>query len=268
MVLKRPALSLFKLATLNVRGLTSNIKRQHLAADMDSYGEDFGSLQELKINQAFDQVTSNGGKSFHLISFGEDSGKHGGLGFVMSPRVEPFLVQHKRLSDRVGLADFKFPRNPNAKNKNNILDVRFVAAYGPTSPPAEANQEIRERFCDKLPTVRGTGKRRALFLYAGDFNSKVALASSCHQESNLSWFNTSGCPTESALPTSSFHVILTLKTKTIYSTCALSQLTVLPVHQPRLIKRFVKGSVTSYQLCGVRGRGERCFCMRVISTAK
>ena len=173
MVLKRPALSLFKLATLNVRGLTSNVKRQHLAADIDSYGVDFCSLQELKTTQAFDQVISNGGKSFRLISFGQDSGKHGGLGFVMSPRVEPFLVQHKRLSDRVGFADFKFPRNPNAKNK-----------------------------------------------------------------------------------------------KTIYSMCTLSQLTVLPVHRPRLIKRSVKGSMTIYQLRGVRQRGERCFCMRVISTAQ
>ena len=180
MVLKRPALSLFKLATLNVRGLTSNVKRQHLAADIDSYGVDFCSLQELKTTQAFDQVISNGGKSFRQISFGQDSGKHGGLGFVMSPRVEPFLVQHKLLSDRVSLADFKFPRNPNANNKKKILDVRFVAAYGSTSPPAEANQEIRERFYDNLSTAWSTAKRQALFLYAGHFNSTVgAEAAPC-----------------------------------------------------------------------------------------
>ena len=100
MVLKRPALSLFKLGTFNVRGLTSNIKQQHSAADMDSYGVDFCSLQELKTTQAFDQLISNGGIASRLISFGQNSGKRGGLRFVMSPRVGIFLVQHKRLSDR------------------------------------------------------------------------------------------------------------------------------------------------------------------------
>ena len=141
---------------------------------------DFCSLQELKTTQAFDQVISNGGKSFRLISLGQDSGKHGGLGFVMSPRVEPFLVQHKRQSDRVGFADFKFACKPNAKKKNNILDVRFVASYGPTSPPTDANQEIRERFYDNLSAAWSTAKRRALFLYACDFNSTVgAEAAPC-----------------------------------------------------------------------------------------
>ena len=49
-------------------------------------------------------------------------------------RESKFLVQHKRLSDRVGFADFKFPHPLNGKSKNKILDVRFVAAYVPTSP--------------------------------------------------------------------------------------------------------------------------------------
>ena len=41
----------------------------------------------------------------------------------------------------------------------------------------------------------------------------VALVLSCHRESKFSWFNTSGCPTELALPTSSFRILITVKTK-------------------------------------------------------
>ena len=51
--------------------------------------------------------------------------------------------------------------------------MRFVAAYGPTSPLAETNQEIRESFCDNRTTAWNTAKRRTLVLCAGDFNSKV-----------------------------------------------------------------------------------------------
>ena len=55
-----------------------------------------------------------------------------------------------------------------------------MAAYGPTSPLAETNQEIRESFCDNRTTAWNTAKRRALVLCAGDFNSKLgAEAAPC-----------------------------------------------------------------------------------------
>ena len=117
----------------------------------------FCSLQELKTTQAFDRVISNSGISFRLISFGQDSGKRGGLGFVMSPRVEISLVQHKRLSNRVGFADFKFPHPHNGKNKKTKYSMCALSQL--TDLPVHWS-------------MWSTAKRRALVPCAGDFNSR------------------------------------------------------------------------------------------------
>jgi len=162
-----------KLATFNVRGLTSQIKRKQLAMDMDSYGIDFCSLQELKTTEAFDQrIALDKDKTFRIVSLGQNSGKHGGLGFAVSPRIQPFLTKYRKLSDRVGYADFKLPQR-----KKGVLDMRIVTAYGPTQPLAEKKSSVRDQFYDELSAAGDSATSRTLVLYAGDFNSKVGSQS-------------------------------------------------------------------------------------------
>ena len=130
---------------------------------------DYCSLQELKTTQAFDRVISNDGVFFRLISFVQDSGKRGGLGFVMSPRVEIFLVQHKWLSDRVDFADFKSPHLHNGKNKKNTRCVlcRSLQTYQSTGARG-ARRRGEHWFCVwATSTAEASGTTTVMPQYTG-----------------------------------------------------------------------------------------------------
>ena len=62
-----------------------------------------------------------------LIIFDSDC-RHYGLGFVISPRVQPYVTSYQRISDRVATLDVRLP----TRNVGFKL-FRFVNAYGPTN---------------------------------------------------------------------------------------------------------------------------------------
>ena len=90
-----------------------------------------------------------------FVTFGQVEGRHGGTGFVVSKRLEPCLTQYKKLSDRVGYADFVIPSGGKSKN---VIDVRFIVAYGPTTPSVQKDSNLLEKFYDTLSRAQLTKK--------------------------------------------------------------------------------------------------------------
>ena len=115
-----------------MRGLTSLSKQQQLARDMLTDRVDFCSVQELKIKDI------PLGLSHRLVELAQSSGRHGGIGFVMSNQLIKFISKFKKLSDRVAYVIILIPQ-PGACS---TLPVRFVIAYGPTNPLAQSNPTI------------------------------------------------------------------------------------------------------------------------------
>ena len=73
-----------------------------------------------------------------------------GLGFIISPRLWPHIVSHKRISNSVAYVDFRIPISASSTSIQKSLLFRVVKAYGPTFPKAAQNPKLRDIFYDKL----------------------------------------------------------------------------------------------------------------------
>ena len=86
---------LISFATFNIRGLGSqqddsrHSKREMLGKDCENYRVDICALQETKVTQSEALVLANG---YNLFLFDQHDGRHGGLGFVISPRLMNYVV--------------------------------------------------------------------------------------------------------------------------------------------------------------------------------
>ncbi|XP_065186017.1 craniofacial development protein 2-like [Sycon ciliatum] len=159
-----------RIATFNVRGLSSNFKQEQ--RDLTHYRIDFCGLQELKIVDDIDKRIGVQ-KEYRLIGFGQETGRHGGIGFAVSNNFQQYLTNFKQNSDRVGYADFLSPSLPVDNKSNERVPVRFIIAYGPNNPVAKQNPEQRDKFYDELSEGLQAKNERTLVFCVGDFNSKV-----------------------------------------------------------------------------------------------
>lgn len=78
----------FSLATWNVRGLNSSEKRQQLSRDCAKYHLDLTCLQETKVpaNEVHTLATGH-----QLVLIEQRKAKYRGLGFIIAPRLKPFV---------------------------------------------------------------------------------------------------------------------------------------------------------------------------------
>ena len=110
---------LFSICTWNMRGLGSPettlneksrserlLKRELLGKDCERYGMDIVGLQETKCVAAEDLMLYN---NYRLIIFDQKEQCHGGIGFVISPKMQPHMTTFGVISDRVGFVDFSIP---------------------------------------------------------------------------------------------------------------------------------------------------------------
>ena len=95
-------------------------------------------------------------------------GHHGG--FVVSKCLEPYMTQQRKLSDRVGYADFAIPSVDNTKN---LFDIRFIIVYGPTTPSVQKGVHLLDKFYDTICCAQVTKMCRMQVYVVGDINSKV-----------------------------------------------------------------------------------------------
>ena len=163
------------IATFNVRGLQSTTKRQSLARDMKAYALDFVGLQETKITtQLVEKLPGR-----YVLRCFPLSTRHHGIGFIVSPRLDPHLKRYWSVSDRVGVAEFVLPVT--RRSRSNKLYM--IVAYGPHSQLCADNPQTRDNFYDSLDRAwKQTKEGKSLTFIAGDFNSKVGCQQSVEED--------------------------------------------------------------------------------------
>ena len=167
---------LISFATFNVRGLGTqeyqgyNVsKREQLATDCLRYNIDICAIQESKVREpSFNRLYSG----HRLILFEQLDGRHGGLGFVVSPRIANFVKSWKYLSDRVCFMDIELPTR-----SGNPVKCRVVNAYGPHTKLVQDNPRLLSKFYGNLREAGNVPSNVEIF-FLGDFNSKLGKMTS------------------------------------------------------------------------------------------
>ena len=161
---------LISLATFNIRGLGSqqdisvHSKREQLGIDCSRYTVDICAIQETKTVEPGVCTLSNG---YRLIWFEQKDGRHGGLGFVISPRMFDYVVCWTSISDRVSYMDLELP-----SRSGNLIRCRIVNAYCPHKKLAHDNPNLLVNFYGQLKDAIAVPSNVEIFVL-GDFNSKL-----------------------------------------------------------------------------------------------
>ena len=165
---------LISLATFNIRGLGSqqdesvHSKREQLGTDCIRYKVDICALQETKVVEPGECILSNG---YKLLWFEQKDGRHGGLGFVLSPRIMNFVERWKYISDRVCYMDLQIP-----SRSGKSIRCRVVNAYAPHKKLALDKPHLLENFYGQLKEAIKVPSNVQIFVL-GDFNSKLGKMS-------------------------------------------------------------------------------------------
>ena len=171
--------NMFNFITWNVLGLTKDFKRSLLANDCSRYGMDIVCLQETKCTAAEDIMLHN---KYRLIILEQKHCRHGGLGFVISPRMQNYLKSYSYVSDRVAILNLLIP------TKSGIpTHYRIVNAYGPTMQRATNDPQLVANFYSALSRAIDVPSRHEVYIL-GDFNSKLGKVSRDElMETNISY---------------------------------------------------------------------------------
>ncbi|XP_065182159.1 craniofacial development protein 2-like [Sycon ciliatum] len=160
------------IATFNVLGLKSSLKRTTLTRDLARCAVDVCSLQETKLTDGLDESILG----HRLICF-PTKNYHYGLGFAVSSRLE--IHRYWAVSDRVAVLTLS--SSPSAlvsvHQGQNVASGRpflaIINAYAPTSTRCASNVAEMDRFYDDLATAYSEVSSSALLYICGDFNAKV-----------------------------------------------------------------------------------------------
>ena len=144
--------------------MSKTIKQHELGRDCNFYNIDILAIQETKCTQFSDEKLPTKNR---LILFDQKDSYHGGLGFVISEKICPFVEKWKSLSDRVAYLDVKLP----ARN-GSFTNCRFVNVYCPHSKITSKSPHKLKQFYDQVNTATNVPARWELFIL-GDFNSKL-----------------------------------------------------------------------------------------------
>ena len=124
------------IATFNVRGINSNIKKHQLDQDLIKYKIDIICLQETKIREGVDINLQNS----RLITLPCEN-QYYGSGFLVRNSWKEGIHRVWKVSERLSVLQLK-----NADNK--ILSI--INAYGPTSTITKEKPEVQEEFLEQL----------------------------------------------------------------------------------------------------------------------
>ena len=105
--------------------------------------------------------------------------KYRGLGFVIAPRLKPFVRRWWYVSDRIAVLDLAIPCRD-----GTFCQCRVVNAYGPTSQRVRENPSVSEQFYAELNSAIKAPARFLVFV-CGDFNSKLGKRTAADIEAGL-----------------------------------------------------------------------------------
>ena len=153
------SLSNFTIGTFNVRGLSSETKRDQLSEDLNSLHIDVCCIQETKCPSGFDVISGYN----RLIGLPSMS-RHYGLAFAVASYLADGLLRYWSVSDRLAVILLTL-------GSHSTLTI--INAYGPTSQVTLRNQDTQDDVYAALDFITTRYSSSALILIAGDFNSKL-----------------------------------------------------------------------------------------------
>jgi len=151
----------FSVATFNVRGLSSCIKKELLASDLERYGVHVCCLQETKVEHGFDD-TFNNYRVFGLPC----SSRHHGIGFAVHRCLFARLHKFWKICDRVAVLQIHL-------SPSNILSI--INVYAPTSTVVAQDHDCLSAFYSSLKEALSQVNSTSFVMIAGDFNAKLGV---------------------------------------------------------------------------------------------
>eukprot|EP00794_Sanderia_malayensis_P021081 gene21081-23137_t len=154
--------------TLNVRGLNSDAKKQHVANDMNRYQLSILAIQETKLKESgvIDIKTSDGKQQYDLYYTGSVKDKYHGVGIVTEKGLN---AEFKTISNRTCMATIRLEEKK----------IIFIATYAPTLDVSEKKPAIRDEYYQELESVISTVSKRDILIIGGDQNAKLGTG---HEE--------------------------------------------------------------------------------------
>ena len=166
------ALMMLTIATWNVNGTSikaGTLKLELIVDQMIDYKIDICALQETKTVLSEELMF----KGYKVVLLG-GTNRHWGIGYIISPRYQSYVLSYQLISNRVGVLDVCLPsRNGQSKV------YRFVNAYAPHSGLTinrVAGPRLLDKFYSELAKSLKVAARHELFIL-GDFNSKLGRLS-------------------------------------------------------------------------------------------
>jgi len=153
---------IFKIRSLNCRGLKMELKCRQLATDMDDYKMDILCIQEthLRENDIFVIISFNNKR--YCLQFRTESTKtkFRGVGIVVEQNLDcTFNPVHERLCY--------------ISCKINNRKCHILTAYAPALPQSEKNSNERLDFYDELNWILSTFNKYDIVITGGDFKAKT-----------------------------------------------------------------------------------------------
>ena len=181
MVLRMLLQLMVSLSTFNIRGLGDEIKQKQLDSDCDRYKMDIICLQETKVTEPYERIYRKSGNK--LIILQQFSGRHRGIGFLISKRMIPCVIEVKQISTNVAYLDIVLQSKSGVPTK-----CRIVNAYAPHSRAAEVSPKLREDFYEELTcAIENVPKHFEIFI-CGDFNARIGKLSDADLDDDVSQF--------------------------------------------------------------------------------
>ena len=153
------SLSNFTIGTFNVRGLSSATKRDQLSEYLNKRHIDVCCIQETKCPGGFDIISGY----YRLIGL-PSTPRHYGLAFAVASYLADKLLRSWTVSDRLSVIQLSLGRHST---------LTIINAYGPTSQVTLRDQDTQDDFYSALDSITTRYSSSALFLIAGDVNSKL-----------------------------------------------------------------------------------------------
>jgi len=157
----------FRVATLNVRGISSTARQESLRRGLLSYKIDICCLQETKLVRELDECRDG----YRLICFPPEC-RHYGLGFAVSSSLTASIQRFWQVSDRVAVLTLKLFENSSGSARGRG-SLAIINVYAPASSRCAQSAEELDKFYSALSQAYDQVKQSGVLYIAGDFNAKA-----------------------------------------------------------------------------------------------
>ena len=161
------------IATMNVRTIKSDSKKQELAYNCDRYKIEILGIVDHKLvhgeNEA--QINYQPCENYTLVTSSAwrnaNNAASGGVGLLLSKKAENALREIKPVSERILIAHFN-GQSRKQKGKKGFPAISVIVHYS----PVEGNEGAEEHYEKLLAAIKDTPKHNVL-LVIGDFNAHL-----------------------------------------------------------------------------------------------